>query len=431
MRQVLAEVARRLGFADFKVSALREEPVLASLAYAHLENVEHGGIILVYDLGGGSFDTAVVQMHRPVRGPLQLTVLAADGEPFCGGVDIDEAFFEHMTTLLAQQNFQPRHRGTAVLKPLSPRQEQAIRNRAQIAKESLSTQNEALVVFPPRTLDASAIELRVSRQNLEATIQETKLLDKTLECVLRAWRRARMLLRLPGESIGDYYLRRDPTSGILAGSVLKLGHADLRANVQRVLLVGGTTRTPFFRQHISALWGADKLIPESVVQPMEAAAVGAAWQDEDVSTIVDRLPFSIALRWNGGNAEQYRAFAPTVQYRTLTANPQVYPYRGRPADIPPNCDHATVELRDPGGHILEQSSIRGTLLSGCFIEIDSYGTIGLNRAHERLAQIPNPVQHQLQRDAWERLEAERKGAAAARAERERKLLRRNVFLEND
>ena len=103
-RKVLAEVARRLGFPNFRVENLCEEPILACLSYVHLEpEIIPGETILIYDLGGGTFDTAIVKVHEDTARDIpSLTVFAADGEPFLGGVDIDEALFQHLAHRIAE-----------------------------------------------------------------------------------------------------------------------------------------------------------------------------------------------------------------------------------------------------------------------------------------------------------------------------------------
>jgi molecular chaperone DnaK len=428
MRQVLAEVARRLGFSEFGVTDLREEPILAALSYAHLEQAESGDVVLVYDLGGGSFDTALIQVDRPRGAPLKLTVLAVDGEPFCGGADIDMAFSKHVALRYLDQDGTD---GDEYLTLLTRSERQNIHTQATLAKETLSVLDTTPIVFSPGTLGPSAVQVDVHRHELETVVQRIRLVESTLDCVLRAWRRARMVLRFPGEAVGDYYLREDAATGILDKPILKLSHNDLCAHVQQVLLVGGTTRMPLIRRQIAGLWGESKLIRGDVVRPLEAVATGAAWQDEEISSIVDRLPFSIVLVSDRQETELYRAFTPTVVYQTRTAPPRIIPFRSHSADIPTGSKGVKIVVREPDGHVIHTRELTGITQSSYFIEIDSYGQITLRTNQVVLGSVPNPVQHQLQREAWAKRQASRQQLEEVEATRARKLSRRNVCLEND
>lgn len=105
MRMTLADVARRLGVQSIRVRDVVEEPILASLSYSNLDlSISAERIVLVYDWGGGSFDTAIVRVRRSSPdGTPELTVLARDGETFCGGTDIDDAFAKYILWRVAHK----------------------------------------------------------------------------------------------------------------------------------------------------------------------------------------------------------------------------------------------------------------------------------------------------------------------------------------
>lgn len=63
---------------------------------------------------------------------------------------------------------------------------------------------------------------------------------------------------------------------------------------------------PLIRQELASLWGAEKLISENIVKPVEAASIGAAWQQEEIGAILDKLPFSIVLCSDAGEEELYQ-----------------------------------------------------------------------------------------------------------------------------
>ena len=409
-RRILSEVARRSGFPEFKVNDLWEEPILALLSYAHLEQVVPGETIVVYDLGGGTFDTAVVKVHEESgSGAPALTVFSADGEPFCGGADIDEALFEHLILRLAEEyrGFKGEER-LQILSLMSPDEKQKLRNRAREAKETLSEAEETTITLPSGFLGEAEGMLTVGRNELETIVKKTRLVDKTLNCVLRAWRRARMLLRNPGEAVGTFYLEYDSSSGKIDGSVLNLRHQDLKKNVNRVLIVGGATRMPLIRQCLASLWDTHKLISEDVVKPVEASSIGAAWQQEEVRAIVDRLPFSVILCYDASELELYPAFTPTVSYKTLTASPSINPFRSAPFTLPSSCREVVIVLRNTDGDIIEKHPLSNIPRGRCLLEIDAFGRCVIKTdLGTPIEQLPNPFQHPLQKELWERVEEER------------------------
>lgn len=425
-RRILSEVARRLGFPEFRVKDLCEESILASLSYVHLEQVIPGETILVYDLGGGTFDTAVVKVHEESAGGIPiLTVFSADGESFCGGADIDEALFEHLVRRIAEKHFGLKgEERLQILSRMTPDEKQKLMNQARLAKEALSAADETPIALPPGFLGEPDITLAVKRTELESIARKTRLVGRTTECVLRAWRRARMVHRKPGEAVGTYYLECDRASGKIGGSVLKLGHQDLRENVNKVLIVGGATRMPLIRQRLASLWGADKLVSEDVVKPVEASSIGAAWQQEEVRAIIDRLPFSIILCYDAGELELYTAFKPTVKYRTLTANPSITPFRSACFSLPSSCKEAVVVLRGADGDVMEKHPVGNILRGRCFLEIDAFGRCVIKNDLGALMEVPNPSQHPLQKESWEQVEAERQRKEKEERERTQRYLTR-------
>jgi len=427
-RQVLAEVARRLGFPKFRVNGLVEEPILASLPYVHQEvTPDPDEIVLVYDLGGGTFDTAVVKVHRESQDSVPvLTIFAADGEPFCGGADIDEALFRHLMYRIAEEyfGFQKEER-LQILDMMNADEKQKLRNQACDAKERLSEAEDAKVALPPGFLGkAEAIKLNVKRTEVEAVVKDIRLIDETLGCVLRAWRRARMLLRRPGEAIGTFHLQYDRSSGRLGGSVMQLDHSDLREMVNKILLVGGTTHMPIIKNILASLWGQDKFVPEDEpVKRITACSVGAAWQQESVSTIVDRLPFSISVRWDSGKSTLYKAFTPTVDYRTLTTSPSINPFQSGPFSPPRGYREVCVIFETPDGEtkvVLDMANLR----SPYTLEIDLFGRCILKDGLDTLHELPNPSQHPLQKESWDRLEDKRRREEEDQGKKTKEYLRR-------
>jgi molecular chaperone DnaK (HSP70) len=432
-RKMLSEVARRLGFPEFKVSNLCEEPVLASLLYVHIQEIAPEETILIYDLGGGTFDTAVIKVHKEstIRRPV-LTVFASDGEAFCGGADIDEALFKHLVTKLAEEHLGFKSKESMeILQLMSPSEKQILRNYARDAKERLSEREEITIELPPAFLGEPQIILSVTRAELEGVVSRIELVDETLECVLRAWRRARMLLRKEGEPVGNFYLRYDPSSGCVDRSVLQLGHEDLRESVRRVLVVGGASKMPFIRQRLTSLWGAEKLVPEDVIPSVEAASQGAAWQEDEIGAIVDRLPFSIILRWDGGEHELYRAFTPIVSYEILTTSPKITPFTSNSLSLPSSCKEAVIVLRNAEEEPMCTYPLSEVPRGKSHLEIDMFGHCMLKNDLGTTIEFSNPSQHPIQRKALERLKEEERDREEERRQRSHEMLHRPPFLEND
>lgn len=425
-RKVLAEVARRLGFPNFKVASLCEEPVLASLAYVHQQpEIVPGETILIYDLGGGTLDIAIVKVHEHSDRKIPtLTIFSADGEPFLGGVDIDEALFKHLACRIAEEalGFKGEER-LQILNRMSPKEKQNLWNEAREAKERLSTDVQTSVSLP-EFLGESEVMLSLSRDEVEAVVVKTGLIDNSLNCVLRTWRKARMLLRKQGEAIGTFHLKYEKSSGRIEGSVMKLEHEDLSQFVTRILLVGGATRMPIIKRTLISKWGENKIMPEKVVKPIEACSVGAAWQEKSMSAIVDRLPFSIVARWDSGESKLYEAFTPTVTYKTITSTPSINPYRSERFSLPAGCKEISIVYESPDGEAEVIQLLRDLPLGPYSLEVDLFGRFllrdGLGTAHE----LPNRLQHPVQREMWEQIEAEARREEDEQRQRLHRILHR-------
>lgn len=429
-RKVLAEVTRRLGFDTFRVENLVEESVLACLSYVHLDpEAIPGKTILVYDLGGGTFDTAIIKVDKASErsGP-SLTIFSTDGEPFTGGVDIDERLFRYISERIAKEKLGFKDEEQAeILKLLNADEKQKLWNQAREAKEILSTNDEARIVMPPGWLGKSDVELTISRNELETIIEATGLVDKTLECVLRCWRRARMLLRNQDETIATFHLQYDRSSGKIGGSVLKLDHKDLNTFVDNILIVGGTTRIPLIRRRLASLWGEDKFIPEGeVVKPIEACSIGAAWQQESVNAIVDRLPFSINISWESGGSNLYQAFEPTTMYKTMVQKPEIISFKNS-VNIPAECKEISIAIETPDGDIQPIELLQNIQPGKCEIEIDLFGRCLLRDGQGAIHELPNTKQHQLQKALWERFDLEKKQEKKRQDEEDKQRTRKFLY----
>jgi actin-like ATPase involved in cell morphogenesis len=202
------------------------EPQAAAVSYASEERVEPGAVVAVYDLGGGTFDAAV--LRKEADGGFTL-LGTPDGIERLGGIDFDAAVFAHVS-----------HTLEGVIEDLDPDDEAAVAAVARLrqectqAKEALSSDTEATI---PVLLPNTQADVRITREQFEEMIRPT--LAETVTAMERAMRSAQLS--------GD--------------------------DIDHVLLVGGSSRIPLVGQLVSAGLGRPVAID---AHPKHAIALGAA-----------------------------------------------------------------------------------------------------------------------------------------------------------
>ncbi len=216
--QLMGEVAR---LADVANARLLTEPQAAATAYARKATIEPGKVVAVYDFGGGTFDAALVR--RTSTGGFAL-LGAADGIDRLGGVDVDQLMFESVVD----------RAGVVDPAAANPADVIALRQRARDAKEALATDDEATVVLG---IPAESDRVRILRADLSAMIRPRVM--ETIEVLQRVIR----------------------NSGVQT------------ADVDRVLLVGGSSRLPLVADTIRTTLG---LPVTADIDPKTAICVGAA-----------------------------------------------------------------------------------------------------------------------------------------------------------
>jgi len=207
-------------------SILLTEPQAAAISYSSQSRVEAGAVIAVYDLGGGTFDAAVLRKENDGG----FTMLGTpEGIEHLGGIDVDAAVFAHVTAALGEAYDELDPDDPAALAAVS-----RLRLDCTQAKEALSQDTETTV---PVLLPTIQTEVRVTRAELEAMIRPP--LSETVTALERAIRSA----------------------GLAAG------------DIDHVLLVGGSSRIPLVAELVAARLGRPVAVD---AHPKHAIALGAA-----------------------------------------------------------------------------------------------------------------------------------------------------------
>ncbi|MDB4941094.1 MAG: hypothetical protein JWP97_628 [Labilithrix sp.] len=251
-------VRRAAGEAKLVVHRIVNEPTAAAVAYGHKQT--QASRVAVWDFGGGTFDFSVVDL-----GAEQLEVLATGGDNFVGGSDFDDLIASHLLV-----EFQ---RAESLDLDPTPQQIVRLREAAELAKRALSVQTEYLVELPEFTRDPiRTLSVEITRERFEQ-ITATLIL-RTVTIATEVMRAASMT----------------------------------PADIQDVVLVGGSTRIPAVQRAVQELFGRR---PSKRINPDEAVALGAALLAEEIGsstapTLIDILPMSV------GHASAGLRFVPIV-----------------------------------------------------------------------------------------------------------------------
>jgi Fe-S protein assembly chaperone HscA len=240
--------------AGLEVLRLVNEPTAAALAYGLHE--KQRGRVAVYDLGGGTFDISVLKLISTSEGDIY-QVLSTNGDTHLGGDDIDnllQAFVHELILQNDEIDFSP-HGELA----------QELRKALIDVKHQLSNSETATLRFP--LPNGSVFVREFTRGELEALIRQ-----------------------VVGRTMG-------PVKQALADAQLK------PADIEEVVLVGGTTRTPLIRRTVQEFFGRK---PHTELNPDEVVALGAAVQanilDRGVKNmlLLDVTPLSLGIETYGG-----------------------------------------------------------------------------------------------------------------------------------
>jgi molecular chaperone DnaK len=202
------------------------EPEAAAVFYSQQQRIEPGAIVAVYDLGGGTFDAAVLR-----KKPVGFEILGKpEGIERLGGIDFDAAVFSHVAKALGGKLEELDEDDPAVISAVA-----RLRDEVVEAKEALSSDTDVSI---PVLLPNISTEVRLTRAELEAMVRPA--LSDSIEAMKRALRSANVT---PDQ-------------------------------LHSVLLVGGSSRMPLVAQLVGAELGRPVAVD---AHPKHAVALGAAW----------------------------------------------------------------------------------------------------------------------------------------------------------
>ncbi|MCA9724776.1 MAG: molecular chaperone DnaK, partial [Kurthia sp.] len=242
--------------AGLEVERIINEPTAAALAYG-LEKMDVDQKVLVFDLGGGTFDVSILELGDGV-----FEVLATAGDNKLGGDDFDEAIIDYLVAEFKKENGIDLSKDKMAM--------QRLKDAAEKAKKELSGVTTAQVSLPFITAGEAG------PLHLEMSISRAKFNEITADLVERTMIPTRQALKDAGLSASE---------------------------IDQVILVGGSTRIPAVQEAVQKATGKE---PHKGVNPDEVVAMGAAVQGgvltgdvEDV-VLLDVTPLSLGIETMGG-----------------------------------------------------------------------------------------------------------------------------------
>ncbi len=256
-RQATKDAGR---IAGLDVKRIINEPTAAALAFGLDKQDKADRKIVVYDLGGGTFDVSIIEI-ADVDGEKQFEVLSTNGDTFLGGEDFDQRIIDYVIDEFKKEQGVDLKNDVLAL--------QRLKEAAEKAKIELSNSTQTDINLPYITADASGpkhLNIKLTRAKLEALVED--LVERSIEP-------CKIALKDAGISLSD---------------------------ISDVILVGGQTRMPKVQDKVKEFFGKE---PRKDVNPDEAVAVGAAIQGQVLSgdrkdvLLLDVTPLSLGIETMG------------------------------------------------------------------------------------------------------------------------------------
>ncbi len=244
--------------AGLDVKRIINEPTAASLSYG-LDKEEGSHKILVYDLGGGTFDVSILELGDGV-----FEVLATNGDTHLGGDDFDNVLMNYMADSFSQENGVDLRKDKMAL--------QRLKEAAEKAKKELSSAQTTNINLPFITVtEAGPLHMNMDLTRAKFDQLTADLVNRTIE----------------------------PMNKAMADAGVS------NADISKVILVGGSTRIPAVQEAVKRVTGKE---PFKGINPDECVAVGAAIQagvltgEVNDVLLLDVTPLSLSIETLGGVA---------------------------------------------------------------------------------------------------------------------------------
>ena len=353
LKNTLTEISGR-GSVNWVV----DEPVLFLAAAQRNISPESGidlrGSYMVYDLGGGSFDCTLVE----VRDNSEMVVYGADGHPLLGGANMDKSLASKLD-----------YEGPA--------------NLLRLAKEQVTPENPTVRINDNTALSWNDIEDELKNERfIQRSLMAMR--DAYISAKSVVWRRSES-----GDSAGNMIFQHEQDTGEVRFT-WQLGYEDMKQDLDGVILFGGPTRSPFFKESLQRWFGEDKVImARDLIGGVDApeitgVSMGACYypSGEHFHQVPSRLPYQVSLEnTQTGREEDKVEYQPHQHFVDSFQPAEQFASRwlGQERDYPQEYE---LTITDPDGIVLERQTVDGYLEDG-----SRHPATGLRLVIDRLGPV--------------------------------------------